>query len=189
MGLITRLLSFTRVTRKAAQTSDVKVTTGYGAPLTAQHFAPPGDDSHPLPSDYVLAIDLQQRGRVAAIGYVDPNSTPAAQAGDKRTYARNGSGAPVVSLWLKNDGSAVLANGAGSVTLTPAGAIIGSNSSGSFELQAGGDFVVNGVTIAADGSVTIPASLTLAGKEIAAHTHSQGPDSDGNTQQTTSGNL
>lgn len=171
MGRIGKILSFLRTTRNDAQIGDVKLEQGGGVIVTAEHFAPAGDDSQPLPNDYALTMPVQQAGRVAALGYVDPASAPKAQAGDKRVYSRDGSGTPVAELWLKNDGSVTVANDNGSVVLSADGSILGQNASGTFELQAGGDFVVNGVTIAADGSVTIPASLSLAGLEIAGHTH------------------
>jgi len=189
MGLIGKLLSFVRVTRNTITVSDVKTDPGGGPNFTAEHFAPPGDDSQPLAGDFTYSAPTPQKGKYVAVGYVDPVNTPVAQPGDKRIYARDAdAGVVVVEVWLKNDGSAVLSNDNGSVTLGADGAILGQNGAGSFELQAGGDFVVNGVTIAADGSVTIPSSLTLNGKEIAEHTHSQANDSGGNTEQDTGPN-
>lgn len=187
-GLIGRVLSFVRVTRNGAQISDVKVNPGGGPNVTAEHFAPPGDDSHPLPTDYAYTAPTPQRGRLAAVGYVDPLNTPQAQPGEKRIYARDTDGVVVVEVWLKNDGTITAENGNGSVTLSADGSILGRNGAGSFELQTSGDFVVNGVIIAANGAVTIPSSLMLNGKEIAGHNHSQANDSGGNTEQDTGPN-
>ena len=190
MGLIGLVLSFVRVSRNAVTISDVKTDPGGGPNITPEHFSAPGDDSHPLPGDYVYAGPTPQRGKYAAIGYMDPTNTPTAQPGDKRIYGRDSdSGAEVVQVWLQNDGTAIISNDNGSVTLRANGSILGQNSAGSFELEQGGDFVVNGVTIAANGDVTIPSSLTLNGKEIAEHVHSQGNDSAGNSQQDTDPNL
>ena len=189
MGLIGKLLSFVRVVRNGITISDAKTNPGGGPNFTPEHFAPAGDDSHPLPGDFNYSAPTPQRGKYVVLGYVDPVNTPTANPGDKRIYARDAdSGEGVVELWLKNDGSAVLTNENGSVTLGADGTILGQNSAGSFHLQVGGDFVVNGVTIAADGSVTIPSSLSLNGKEIAEHTHSQANDSGGNTEQDTGPN-
>ncbi len=171
MGRIGKLLSFVRAVRNSAQVSDVKLDPGGGPVITAEHFSAPGDDSHPLAGDYVRVGQVPQSGRAAVTGYVDPATEPKAQPGEKRIYARDTDGAEVAEVWLKNDSTVTAVNSNGSVTLSPDGSILGQNSSGSFELQASGDFVVNGVTIAADGSVTIPTSLTLNGKEIAGHTH------------------
>ena len=51
MGRIALVLSFIRSLANGANVSDVKVDSGGGANTTAQHFAPAGDDSHPLPDD------------------------------------------------------------------------------------------------------------------------------------------
>lgn len=172
MGLISILRSFTRVVRNGAQASDVKIDPSGGANVTAEHFSAPGDDSHPLPDDFAVAVSVAQTGRAAVIGYIDPLNTPKAEDGEKRIYARDPSdGSVVVEVWLKNTGEALTSNVNGSVTLSPDGTIKGVNTNGSFELQAGGDFVVNGVTIDKNGKVTIPTSLNLAGKEIAGHDH------------------
>lgn len=169
---ITKLLTFIRSTRNNAKISDVKVDAGGGNTKTAEHFAPPGDDSHPLPGDYALLSSVSGNGKYASSGYVDPLNEPKAMHGDKRIYARDPeTGTTIVDVWLKNDGSAITENENGKSELSADGSLKGSNASGSFELQASGDFVVNGVTIKANGDVIIPNSLKLAGKEINNHTH------------------
>lgn len=211
MGLIARVLSFVRVTRNGAKITDVKASPGGRPNVTAEHFASPGDDSYPLPTDYAYLAPAPRKGRQAALGYVDPLNTPKAGQGDKRIYARDGAGTVVAEAWLKNtgevlldndngsmtlspDGSITLLNGAGSVTLSAAGAILGQNGAGSFELQAGGNFVVNGVTITPVGLITVPdtpvagiatPSILINGVEGKDHTHTQGIDSSGDTQQNT----
>ena len=186
---ISKLLSFTRIVRNDAQISDVKIDPGGGPNITAEDFRPAGDDAHPLTSDYALASATQRSGGQAITGYVDPINEPKAQPGDTRIYGRESeNGTEVNQVWLKNDGSVLVSNENGSVLLRPDGgsiittpestfdaaadgSIAGANGNGSFELQAGGDFVVNGVTIAANGDVTVPSSLTLNGKELDAHDH------------------
>jgi hypothetical protein len=176
VGRITRLLSFVRALANGAQVSDVKVDPGGGENITAQHFAPAGDDSHPLPNDYAAIMPVQRTGSEVAVGYLDPLNEPKAQPGDKRVYARDAGGAAVVDVWLKNDGTATTANSNGvsellpdgthlssnsngAFELKPDGSIKGSNSNGSFELQAGGDFLVNGVIIDTEGNITSPATV------------------------------
>lgn len=176
MGRLGKLLSFLRTTRNGSNVSDAKVDTGGGFNLTLEHFSPAGEDAHPLPGDYVAILPIQATGRGVAVAYADPNNEQTAQPGEKRIYARDSSGAFVVELWLKADGSAVLTNGFGTVTLSADGAISGSNSNGSFELESGGDFVVNGVTIDTDGNITSPTSVSAPsivadGKELAGHDH------------------
>lgn len=206
MGRIAKLLSFVRVTRNDAKISDVKIDPGGGSNITAEHFAPAGDDSFPLKTDYVVTNDIPRAGGEAAIGYVDPINTPKAQPGDKRIYARDANtGAVVVEIWLKNDGTAIISNYNGSNMLRPDGGSIittpnstfdaaadgsikGNNGSGSFELLTNGNIDLNGVNIDPSGNVTIPTSLNLNGKEIAEHDHSQANDSGGNTEQDTGPN-
>jgi len=181
MGLIAKILSFTRTVRNSANVSDVKIDPGGGPNVTADHFGPAGDDSFPLKTDYVVTVPIPGSGREAVVGYVDPINTPVAAEGDKRIYARDpATGAVVVELWLQNDGMAVMENAAGIFMIESDGAITGSNGMGSFELQAGGDFVVNGATITASGDF-----VDSAGKTLRTHTHPQGNDSDGDTQQNT----
>ena len=180
MGRVAKVLSFLRVTSNGAKVSDVKIDSGGGANITAEHFAPVGDDSFPLTTDYALSVSTRRSGGEAVVGYVDPINTPKAEEGDKRIYARDPSdGSVVVEVWLKNDGTATTDNANGSMTLSPNGSIKGSNSLGSFELQAGGNFVVNGVTIDPLGNITSPTSVSAlsikaAGLELAGHVHLAG---------------
>lgn len=183
MGWINKILSFTRVTRNNARMSDVKIDSGGGDVITAEHYAPAGDDSHPLTTDYAQAIGIPRTGGATVVGYLDPINDPKAQPGDKRIYGRDAdSGGVVVEVWLKNDGTAIVSNANGSITLRPDGSIKGDNGNGSFELQVGGDFVVNGVIIDTGGNITSPATITgntlvgsssviADGKELVGHDH------------------
>lgn len=66
---------------------------------------------------------------------------------------RNATG--IQSVWLKNDGSCIMAN-----------------ANGSIQLLANGDVNINGTIIkAGTGNVTVATSLNVAGKEIANHVH------------------
>lgn len=213
MSQITKILSVARVTRNDSKITDVTIDPGGGANKTAEDFRPAGDDAHPLTTDFALASATQRSGGEAVIGYLDPVNEPKAQPGDKRIYGRDvESGAQVCEVWLKNDGSVLVSNENGSVLLrsdggtlvtTPEstfdakadGSIKGANGSGQFELQTGGDFVVNGVTIDTGGNITTPAAVnadsvaattssTAAGLELAGHTHLAGtpPGSTGPNQ-------
>ncbi len=163
MGRIARLLSFVRVVRNGAKISDVKVDPGGGPNITGEHFAPPGDDSYPLPTDYAVTVVIPRGGGEVIVGYVDPLSDPVAQPGDKRVYGRNSAGAPIVQLWLKNDGTAILSNDNGSLTLQPSG-----------------QFLINGARITTGGDV-----ITAAGVSLDNHPHDQGNDSDGDAEVAT----
>lgn len=225
MNYIAKLLSFVRTVKNEANVSDVTIDTGGGNNNTAEHFAPPGDDSFPLKTDYAAVADVPRGGGKVVTGYVDPINTPVAQEGDKRVYGRNpADGFLANQVWLKNDGSVLVSNDNGSVLLradggsivtTPNstldakadGSIKGANGSGSFELQTGGDMDINGCIIDTTGAINCPAtivattsvsapliaatgaggSLTVKGKEMDNHTHSQGNDSAGDSQTNTNG--
>lgn len=161
MGRIGKLLSFVRTIRNGANVSDVKIDPGGGPNITAQHFADPGDDSFPLTTDYPISVDVAGSGRESIVGYVDPLNTPVAQPGDKRIYARDAnSGAIVVEVWLKNDGTATIFN-----------------DNGIFILQPDGEFNINGARITPDGDI-----ITASGVSLNNHYHEQGADSNGDSE-------
>lgn len=169
MSIIAKLLAFVRVERNGAKISDVKIDLGGGNNITAEHFSAPGDDSFPLITDYVLAADIPRNGGKVIHGYIDPINDPIAQEGDKRIYGRNkDTGISVNEVWLKSDGSIIMSNTAGSITL-----------------QADGKINLNGVTIDTNGNVISPAtigadtvkattSLKVATKEVNGHSHLAG---------------
>jgi hypothetical protein len=165
MGRIAKVLSFIRVNRNGANVSDVKVDPGGGANVTDEHYAPPGDDSYPLDSDYVATMDIDRTGGEVVVGYVDPLNTPKALKGDKRIYARDpNTGAVVVELWLGNDGSAALFNSLGNILLA-----------------ANGNVNINGVIIDTSGNIvttgTVNADDVTADNQdvtLSTHTHNTG---------------
>lgn len=172
MGVIARVLSFVRRAVNGAQTSDVKLDPGGGPNRTAQHFAAPGDDSHPLAGDYCYAAPTPRRGGLAVLGYVDPVNAPASAPGERRLYARDPQTGDVTGeVWLKSDGAIEVVNG-----------------SGSFRLLADGTANINGVTIDASG-VLRAASVFVGGVQVAGHTHTQAPDAGGDAQQPTGGMI
>ena len=142
MGNIAKVLSFIRVVRNLANISDVKVDPGGGDIVTGVHFAPAGDDAHPLPDDYAIMMAVQGAGREAIVGYSDPENTPVTAAGEKRIYARKADGTPINQVWLRANGDIILDNENGSITL---------NADGSITITAGGDISITGGDILADG--------------------------------------
>lgn len=215
MGRIAKVLSFVRAVRNGAQVSEAKGDPGGGPNTTSAHYSAPGDDGFPLGTDYMLLVPLPGEGREAAAGYLDPKNAGKAARGEKRIYSRDASGAAIADVWLKSDGTIVAAGPSGTLTIAPdgtitsenpgatftvgaSGSILGANGSGSFELTAGGAFEVNGVTIDTAGNITSPAQigaavvaattgLSVAGTDMATHYHTQGPDSNGDTEVDTSG--
>lgn len=179
MGMIAKVLSFVR----RGKASDVKVDPGGGFNVTGNHFSAPGDDSQPIPGDYAAATSNQRSGGESIVGYVDSVNEPKANAGEKRIYGRDAeTGAMVCEIWMKNDGSVHLQNDNGVFRILADGTITGANENGSFELEPGGDFFVNGATIDKDGNINSPgkidaaevesvSSLKVAGKEVNGHVH------------------
>lgn len=165
MGLRARIatvLSFVRVTRNGANISDVEVDPDGGSNITAEHSAPAGLDCPPLPDDSAVAVPVQGSGRFVVVGYFDPANAGSAEPGEVRLYARDEEGVIVSAVHLKNNGT-----------------IEAANENGQFSLQAGGNFVVNGVTIDTAGNITTPASVVAPsivanGKELADHAHPAG---------------
>lgn len=174
-GVIGKLLSFVRAPRNGAAQSDVKLDTGGGDVLTATHAQGAGDDAHPLPGDYPISIRIDRSGGLFVVGFVEPDAVQAAQPGDRRLYSRDGSRAEVAQVWLKNDGTVLVSNSAGSYELRPDGSQRSENSAGYYELRADGIVEVNTATIDPGGniiatSVSAP-SIVAAGKELAGHKH------------------
>lgn len=164
MGSIARMLSFVRAVRNGAKLSDVKFDPDGGSLITGEHFADPGDDSHPLPDDTVVATSVQRTGGEVPVGYADTVNGKVSGPGEKRIYGRDpATGSSVNQVWLKADGSVII-----------------SNANGAIELKADGSVDINGAIVSVAGEVTNQAGIVLG-----THTHSQGVDSDGNTQAET----
>lgn len=178
MSTIARLLSFVRAIRQGVNVPEVTVDTGGGVNHTADHFAPVGDDSHPLPTDYVLVTEIPQSGSKIAIAYLDSVNAGETLEGEKRIYARDpNTGTPVNQVWLKNNGDVLL-----------------SNDNGSILLQADGTVNINGVTIDPSGNIDTPGSISapsmvVNGVELATHTHAQPNDGAGDVEQNTTGPI
>lgn len=170
MGLISKVLSYTRIAERfGAKVSDVKHDPGGGANETGEHFQAANQDAVPLPGDYLLTVSVQRTGGQAVVGFIDPKQEQTAEPGEYRAYARDGDGAQVVQLHLKADGTAVIDNENGSITLLASGVVN-----------------INGFIINTDGSAESPVSVTAptidgtssvqaAGKELVDHTHAGSP--------------
>ena len=149
MGLIARVLSFTRVVVNGVRSSDVKVDPGGGANTTGKHFSDAGDDSHPLTTDYALLVGTKQSGGSAPAGYADPINDPVAAAGEKRIYGRNFSGVAINQVYLKADSSVIISNALGAI-----------------ELKADGSVDINGAIISPLGAIQ-----TALGRDLDTHVH------------------
>lgn len=163
MGRIAKFIELIRSTALSYSKGDI----GGGDVLRAENFSAAGDDSVPLPGDYAMFVETPESGNYACVGYIDLKNTKASAAGEKRIYARSGDGAQIVQLHLKNTGEASLLNDSGYVTL-----------------ESGGDVLINGVRITSTGQIITPEGVTLN-----THKHSQGSDSNGDSEQDTGGPL
>ncbi|MEG1884843.1 MAG: hypothetical protein RR182_01045 [Alistipes sp.] len=155
MGIVSEVLSTDGV--------DVKVDRGSNDNIQAKHFTSPGEDSHPLPGDYAALSQAGGTGRQTAVGYLDGKNDPQAAPGEKRIYSRDASGSIVAELWLKNTGEILLKNLNAVIRVDPAGEVN-----------------INGAIITPDGEITSASGVSLDN-----HTHAQGNDSSGDTEQET----
>ena len=162
MGRIGKYLSRSVEAVRGVSLPRVKAALGGGETVVTEHFQPPGEDSAGLPGDWTLHIRVPRSGGYATVGVVT-GLEPKAGPGEVRRYARDGEGAEVVSFWLKSDGSAIMENSNGALSLKPEG-----------EIDA------NGARITPDGDV-----VTSDGVSLRNHFHTQEPDSDGDAQQPT----
>jgi hypothetical protein len=178
-GFLATIVEFLRSVVDGAQAPEAKVDRGGGDALTAYHFAPPGDDSQPLPGDVAFLGRDEGAGNAQLLGYQDPRNAGVAGPGEKRIYARSSDGTPVCEVWLKTDGSVVVSNDAVSVELGADGAALIENEQGSVELGADGAIALTNaqgsVDIDASGNVTATTPLGTFGAGTHMHTSPFGP--------------
>lgn len=183
MGFIALLKSWKRVTKNGAEYAEGIIDGGGVTLKTSPHFSAPGDDSHPLIGDHPIAVSIPQRGGAAIVGYVDPKNAGITDPGEVRRYARNADGEIQGSLWLQDDGTNILSNDEVSLTQFPDGSFELTNGPGLLTLEAGGDFVINGVRFSPGGIITQVTSLKdIAAREYVPHVHggvTTGPSSSG----------
>lgn len=173
MGRVGEVIS---TERDAAGVLTVRVDPGGGAVVSAEHFAPAGDDSRPRPGDFAAIEGSAGTGTEQITGYHD--ATPGvAEEGEVRKYSRNADDEVVAVLWLKRDGSLELEslNGA-PLRLKTTGAIILESpdvrigDSAGAQLARVGDIVVGALPAlsAAPGSPITPAPPGTPGVPFAA---------------------
>jgi len=185
MGLVAVVLSFTRRVTQGVKHNDVKVDLGGGELVQAEHFAPSGDDSPPLPADYAYVAPSSRTGSAAALGYSDEVNEKTALPGEVRRYARNEDNEVVSQIHQRRDGSIAILNDGAAFNIAPDGSTTLEVGAGLFQMAASGDVTINGVTISTAGfvvaaSVVAPV-ITGGGVTLSTHTHSSGqvppPDS------------
>lgn len=137
---------------------DVKGDLGGDDSFVAEHFADSGEDSPPLPGDFMALDEGTGSGTKQVTGYHDPvDGNREAQPGEKRTYSRNTGGVKVAEVYLKGDGTVVIKS-----LLAPTG--------GTFEIDpATGAITINGkAVIDALGEVTAKSDVA-GGVSLSGH--------------------
>lgn len=154
---VAQVQSFERITDDDGESVEVKVDEVDGPLLTLEHFAPCGDDSPPLPTDFAAVKAATGSGTAQAVAYQDPKNKGKAAGGEKRTYARAADGTVVAEIWAKGNGDVFITS-----------------------LQAGGKINLNGVEIDQQGNITAPGDVTaLNGSpgtsvKLSTHLHDSG---------------
>jgi hypothetical protein len=117
VGRIGELKSFRRVaTDNASNLSEAQVDLGGGYIVTARHFSLPGDDSFPLPGEFVLCS--QVGAEWIAHAFIDPEFAPLAESGERVLTSRSALGAVAAKVHLKSNGTTEV-NGADPVAMAP----------------------------------------------------------------------
>lgn len=184
MGLITKLLSFSRTTPNGANTPEVKVDSGGGVTHQSELFQTANIDSVPLPGDYVATVRVQRKGGEVAVGVIDPNQDATAEGGEFRAYSRDDT-QELAQIHIKNDASILLENDSVEVTLLADGSAAIINSGGGIQLLPDGTVDINGVIFDPSGNVVGPIAITaqtvvgvvalsVAGIPVLGHDHPAG---------------
>jgi len=98
VGRIARLIK-TEIEKFIVQTVEMY----FGANVTAETFAPSGDDSPPLPDDRIVLVQTDGTNNFVAVGVLSVSQ--GAKPGEKILYSRNNDGEVMAALKLLNDGS------------------------------------------------------------------------------------
>ena len=161
MGRLATVLAIVRTIRNGGNVTDIRANIGGNFNVTELHTSSPGDDSQPLPGDYAALLEVVGSGQGLVVGYMDPLNVGTAEPGGKRIYSRDSAGAVKAFVHLKADGSVLMINASGLISLS-----------------AGGDATINGVTIDTSGNITVPGGASISspsvvanGLELAGHTH------------------
>lgn len=138
MGRIARLIK-TEIEKFIVQT----VECYFGANVTAETFAPSGDDSPPLPDDRVVLVQTDGTGNFVAVGVLSVSQ--GAKPGERILYSRDENGEVKAAIRLLNDGKIEM--------VSPA----------DLDVSAEGDF-----SLASEKGVAVEAkeSLSAKGKDV-----------------------
>ncbi len=140
--------------------AEIDLDLGGDDPSTADHAGPAGDDSPPLPGDFVAALELDGVTQTMVVaGYAD-STERVAEPGEKRIYARDSAGAVVSEVHLKGAGEIVIrrtsATGS-SITISPDGSITLKQTAGTVSIDASGAIKLSGVSVAMQAGAALGA--------------------------------
>jgi len=179
MGFLATVVEFLRSSVEGVPTPEAKVDRGGNDTVTGYQFAPAGDDAQPLPGDVAYLGDDLGAGNAQILGYQDPTNAGLAGPGERRLYSRATDGTVTAQVWLKADGSILIANDEGSALLGPDGTISLLAGSASGELAADGAISLSnasgGLAIDAAGNVVATTPLGTFGAGTHMHTSPFGP--------------
>ena len=147
MGRIARMIK-TEIEKFIVQTVEMY----FGANVTAETFAPSGDDSPPLPDDRIVLVQTDGTNNFVAVGVLSVSQ--GAKPGEKILYSRDENGEVKAAIKLLNDGSIQMQTfGDAGINLTDkAGNVIETSSDGITLTDKNG------------GKVTMAGKITLEGQ-------------------------
>lgn len=147
MGRIARMIK-TEIENFIVQTVEMY----FGANVTAETFAPSGDDSPPLPDDRIVLVQTDGTNNFVAVGVLSVSQ--GAKPGEKILYSRDENGEVKAAIKLLNDGSIQMQTfGDAGINLTDkAGNVIETSSDGITLTDKNG------------GKVTMAGKITLEGQ-------------------------
>ncbi len=149
--------SFERITTDdGASLIEVTIDAGGGEILKVEHVADAGDDSPPLPGDFVAISESTGQGALRAAGYVDAVNPGEALGGEKRIYGRVPDGTSIAGYFRIHGDGLIEIKG----------------------LAAGEAYKIGKVTIDKDGNITTPGEITAksdsAPVNLSTHLHGSG---------------
>ena len=164
MGRIARLIQ-TEIEKFIVQTVEMY----FGANVTAETFAPSGDDSPPLPDDRIVLVQTDGTNNFVAVGVLSVSQ--GAKPGEKILYSRNDDGEVMAAIKLLDDGSIQMQTfGDAGINLTDkAGNVIETSSDGIKLTDKNGNVIEensDGITLTDKngGKVTMAGKITLKGQ-------------------------
>jgi hypothetical protein len=183
MGRIGFIDSVERSATDGFETTDVKIDVGGGEVVTPPQAAPPGIDAHPLLTDKAVTTGTPGDSGEVVVGYLDGKNLGVSAEGEFKANGRAADGTILVSVWVKNDGTAIIENDGAKLELKLDGSVELSNSKGAYSLDVLGNLAItlgqsfirmdqlknvsisNGIGVIAitpAGAVSINGKLTIA---------------------------